>query len=314
MNRILRFYYSLPHDYRLGFITKIINRLTARTVKRVLDRIVPAYFIKTQNNFPSGINKEPRDQKVIVSLTSFPGRINDVWIVIECLLRQSFKPDKIVLWLSKEQFPDYQLPQNLLAQKERGLEINFVKDDLRSHKKYIYAFEDFPDAKVITVDDDLYYDRHLIRNLIELKKRFPNDIATNRAHLITYSVDGSINNYSKWKHNIDYTLPSYNMVQTGGFGTLYNKEDLSISYNNVEIIKLLIPFADDLWLKTQTLLTSKKVVTNNRYNKDPITIKKSQMEKLVNTNVISGGNDSQLRAVLDHFKLGNLETFQKEKN
>lgn len=314
MNRILRFYYSLPHDDRLGIITKIVNRLTARILKRILDRIVPAYFIKTQYQFPSGINKESRDQKVIVSLTSFPGRINDVWIVVECLLRQSYKPDKIILWLSKEQFPDFHLPQSLLDQKYRGLQINFVEDDFRSHKKYLYAFETFPNAKVITVDDDLYYDRHLVRNLIELKERFPSDVVTNRAHQITFGVDGRINSYAKWKHNIDFISPSYYMVQTGGFGTLYSKDDLSFSYNDIEIIKQLIPFADDLWLKTQTLLTSKKIVTNSRYNKDPITVKNSQLEKLVNTNVINGGNDTQFRVVLDYFKLGNLEGFQKELN
>jgi hypothetical protein len=65
-----------------------------------------------------------------------------------------------------------------------------------------------------------------------------------------------------------------------------------------------------LWIKIQSLLKNTQVVTNNRYNKDPISVKSSQLEKLVSINVLRGANDSQLRAVLDHFKMGNLENYK----
>lgn len=314
MNRILNFYFSLPHDKTLGILSKAFNRIMARICKRILDKIVPAYFLKTQHQFPSGVNTSHREQEVVVSLTSFPARIEEVWIVIECLFRQTYKADQIVLWLSKEQFPDKKLPQSLLAQTHRGLDIRFVDEDLRSHKKYIYAFEAFLDAQIITVDDDLYYDHKLIENLINLKKQYPNDVVTNRAHQISFKKSGSIKEYKNWKHNSTRKLPSYFTVQTGGFGTLYEKTDLDESYNDVEIIKNIIPHADDLWLKVQTLLTNKKVATNARYNKDPLTIKSSQIEKLVSKNVIDGGNNQQLTAVLNHFSLGNLEKFKKNKS
>ena len=55
-----------------------------------------------------GRNKlHPRQsgEEVIVSLTTFPARISTVWITIETIFRQEVMPDRIVLWLAKEQFP-----------------------------------------------------------------------------------------------------------------------------------------------------------------------------------------------------------------
>lgn len=84
-----------------------------------------------------GITVKKREQKIIVSLTSFPKRIDTLWITIETLLRQSMKPDEIILWLAEEQFNGIDsLPKALLEQQKRGLTIRFC-DDLRSHKNII---------------------------------------------------------------------------------------------------------------------------------------------------------------------------------
>jgi hypothetical protein len=310
MNKLLYIYFKLPHDKTFGIVSKVINRLVAKIVKRVLDKTVPSYFLKTQRQYPNGLNKEPRNKNVIVSFTSFPGRIQDVWIVVECLFRQTLKADKIILWLSESQFKDVEIPILLQNQIERGLEIRFVKGDLKSHKKYIYALTEFKNDYIITVDDDLYYDQKLIENLIQLKVKHPLSLPTNRAHKITFNKNNEVNLYSKWEHNYHKSTPSILLVPTGGFGTLYEFHQLNESFNNEKLITELIPHADDLWLKIQTLLKNIKVVTNNQYNKDPLTIKSSQLEKLVTKNVIAGGNDVQLRKVLDYFQLNNLEKYK----
>ena len=79
-------------------------------MQKIVDYIEWFYNIPVCNRYkkyPSkryGLNCNKRSQKVIVSLTSYPKRINTVWITIETLLRQSFKPDKIILWLATDQF------------------------------------------------------------------------------------------------------------------------------------------------------------------------------------------------------------------
>lgn len=303
MNFLLRWYYLLPSDTQFGFVGKVLNRISARVTKRILDFIVPQYFLVTQRFHPSGITSEPREKELVVSLTSFPARIQEVWIAVECLLRQSNKPSRIVLWLSEDQFKGKEIPQKLLNQTTRGLEIVFVKGDLRSHKKYFYAFDDNPDAILITVDDDLYYDHKLLKNLLKIHSEYPKAIATNRAHQMVFDRNGTVQAYRNWKHNVANTTPSIFNVQTGGYGTLYHSEDLYSDHKDHALLSKLAPHADDLWLKVQTLLKKKEVVTNNRYNKDPITIGKSQLEKLVNLNVMNDGNDVQLNNLLDHYGL-----------
>ena len=75
------------------------------------------------------------------------------------------------------------------------------------------------------------------------------------------------------------------------------------AFNNKDLIKQIAFHADDLWLKMMCFLNNKKVVTNNKYNKDPITVKSSQIEKLVTFNVLEGGNDEQLNSIVKYFNI-----------
>lgn len=61
--------------------------------------------------------------------------------------------------------------------------------------------------------------------------------------------------------------------------------------------------ADDVWLKMMAYLQGTKIITNKFYNKDFITVSKTQKEKLVSTNVIMGGNDEQLKNILDYYNI-----------
>jgi hypothetical protein len=309
INFIFFIYYRLPHDKSIGLFTKVVNRIFAKIFKFLLDLFIEPIFLKTFNSYSNGLNELPREKKCIVSLTSFPGRIENVWIVIECLLRQSYKPDAIILWLSKHQFNGTSIPDSLLKQQQRGLTIKFVDDDLKSHKKYLYAFDLYPNDYMVTVDDDLYYDEDLIDNLIKMKSKFPNSIATNRCHKMLINNVGEIQKYGRWMHNSTELKPSYILFPTCGFGTLYSRQDFTDSYNNIELIKKLAPFADDIWLKIQTLLANSSIVTNNKYNKDPLTVKSSQIESLVKVNVQAGRNDEQLEAVLIYFNIRNFNYF-----
>ena len=70
-----------------------------------------------------GISEE---SSIIVSLTSFPERINTVWLTIVTLLSQTLKPKKVLLWLAKSQFEGIELPDNLKRLEKYGLEIKSV--------------------------------------------------------------------------------------------------------------------------------------------------------------------------------------------
>lgn len=61
--------------------------------------------------------------KIIVSMTSYPKRIMYVSIVVNELLRQSRIPDEIHLWLAEPEFPEREkeLPIELRNQIDNGI-------------------------------------------------------------------------------------------------------------------------------------------------------------------------------------------------
>lgn len=302
--RLHSWYFALPDFHKAGYAGKAIDKLLGKVLKRVLDVTVPHYYAGTIDRFPLPTSKRSDGGKIICSLTSFPARIHLVWIAIESLFRQTVSPDRIVLWLSEDEFPGGKLPTTFAALQEKGLEVYFRKGNLRAHKKYIFALEQFPDDFVITFDDDLYHDRHSIENLLRLKKEHPDAIVTNRAHKIVLSSDRKrVLPYRKWQHNNSFARPSRSLIATGGCGTLYEKRLLHPDVCNEAKIKALSFYADDIWLKVMAHKQGTLVVTNNCYGKDPIVVGRTQREKLVTTNVLKGGNDQQLEGLMKHYRI-----------
>lgn len=303
MNTIYYLYFLLPNFKNYGLPGKVLHKSLEMILKRIFDRTVPQYLKRTQKNQISGLHQGERVVKYIVSLTSFPARIDQIWISIECILRQTVKPDAIYLWLAEEQFPDKILPKNLTDLQSRGLTIKFCDDDLKAHKKYYYSMLLHKDAYIITVDDDLYYDKHLLGNLFKIHIANPTLIATNRAHKITFTKEKKVDLYKNWEHVTTDSEPSHLIMQTGGCGTLYPPAILKETAFDKKLIKDLCFYADDVWLKVTSILSNTMVVTNRKYNKDHLSISTTQREKLVKTNVITGGNDSQVNNLLQYFDL-----------
>lgn len=101
-------------------------------------------------------------------------------LVIESILRQSVKLDKVVLYLTKSQVPDVEkLSRKLLDCRKRGLEIKLCDDEIRSHTKYFYAMQEFPDDIVITVDDDLFYRSDLVATHLMNAEKYPGCVIAN---------------------------------------------------------------------------------------------------------------------------------------
>lgn len=243
---------------------------------------------------------------VIVSLTSFPARINSVWIIIETLLRQTYKPEKIILWLSESQFESKDgksidaLPKKLVKLQRRGLEIKFG-EDLRSHKKYYNTMKENPDAIVITVDDDTFYPEDLVENLLRTHAKFPNTVCCNIGHLITIE-DGQIAPYIHWGSGADgCDQPSSYLVPIGCEGVLYPPGSLSKEAFNKSNIKELCPYADDLWLKAMATLNGVKAVENGPVSITYANLLSSNKNSLKAINVDQDMNDKQFGNILKRF-------------
>lgn len=302
MNKLYDLYFALPADSTFGVVSKAVNRVAARLIKRRLDKTLPAEYLKNSdtNSKPHDL---PKGTKLIASLTSFPGRINEIWVSIETILRQSIKPDKVVLWLAKDQFPGKVLPESLTKLFDCGLEVHWCDEDLRSHKKYYYALQEFSNDVIILFDDDLYYPKQLIENVLDIHKLNPGCICATRVHKMTFG-DKGLRSYREWNHNYN---PKNNNCKdlffTSGAGTLIPPGVMPESTFTKDVFKDICFLADDVWLNMNAIKAGVKVVSNGKYNKDEITLGKSQNEKLVSQNVLSGGNDTQIKAVIDYLNL-----------
>lgn len=293
---------------------RIINSMKILSSIRLIiaisaNLILPLYFILTSKKHKYILQKKDKnDSLIVVSLTSFPARINRVWLMIETVFRQSVKPDKIVLYLSINQFPNYNsLPKRLLKLQKRGLEIYLKEDDLRSHKKYFYALQDFPYSSIITLDDDIYYNTNIVKDLITLHLKYPNSIICNRAWKIE-TENNVILPYKKWSLLMKETTPRTDIFPTGVGGVLYPPKTLHQEVLNVKIFKEIVLCADDIWLNAMAYINNSKYVKTSNDNILFLPIIYLYNQKLTNINVVNNQNDIQFSAVRNYC----IEFFNKD--
>ncbi|WP_116368061.1 hypothetical protein [Parahaliea mediterranea] len=244
-------------------------------------------------------NSEPHE--LIVSLTSFPGRIEQLHLCIESLLSQSLPPDRVLLWLSLQNFPRRQLPHSLTALCRWGLDIQFRDGDLGPYKKIVYALADYPAALVLTVDDDMLYPPDLVAPLYRAWQARPTVIHCHRGHDMRTDSAGMPLPYEHWQLGGGSSEPSLRVFPTGVGGVLYFPGALHPMATDVTQFQRLCPRADDVWLKAMSLLqgTPCAVVPGEQHWKERfLTIPGSQQRSLKRENWSRrNGNDEKLAAV-----------------
>ena len=208
----------------------------------------------------SGLAAEKRSPQLIVSLTSFPGRIGSVDRTVNTLLQQTLKPDRLVLYLAGSQFPGgtADLPESLLELQGYGLEIRWC-DDLRSYKKLVPALRDFPEDIIVTADDDIYYQSDWLESLYRSFLRDPDCIHTRRACFLKYYNNGLVDIYAHYANG--RCIPYYGNQLMGGAGTLYPPHSLHEDVFDTGQIKTLIPTYDDIYFWAMAVINGKKIVT-----------------------------------------------------
>lgn len=250
---------------------------------------------------------------IVVSLTSFPARIDNVWKVISSLKLQQVKVGKIVLWLSLDQFNTIDiLPQNLQQCQDDRFSIRLVDGDLRSHKKYFYAMQEYSESMVITVDDDIIYHPKTISHLLDVSSKYPQSIAANLTSRIVY--DGNnIRPYIEWgDDNSSYTYK--NLVQIGAGGVLYPPHCLNPMVLNKKVFMELAPRADDLWLNAMARIANTKIIQSPSSILFLPVFQSNKRESLSQGNVSGGGNDVQLNNIRSFFMETQGKDLYKDQN
>ena len=296
-----------PFETIANIVNDSSNRIEALLRQERFERA--AFYLTDQVLHSNGIgitDERLSDNEIIVSLTSFGRRIYDVYLAIESIMQGTLKPNRIILWLSEEEFKKKELPTILKKQQERGLEIKYCKD-IKSYKKIINTLKDFPEASIITIDDDLIYNFDLVENLVQAHKKNPNCIWANRIHEMTYNENGFLKNYLQWKWNSQIgAKDSRNNFFTSGGGTLFPPHSLNDEIFNEDVFMELCPTADDVWLNAMARLQKTEICKS--FTHDPM-----GNDFLVNVNLQADGlssinnapqnnqNDVQIKAVFERY-------------
>ena len=140
------------------------------------------------NIYPDNINALKRqiygiDKKVIVSMTTWKKRIQNIPIVLKSILSQTQQPDKIVVNLAKDEFNNESGIQSdvLKFMKDNNIEINWVDEDTKVYKKIIPTLLKYKNSLILSIDDDFIYPKNMIKDFYQIYKQYPNSpISGNR--------------------------------------------------------------------------------------------------------------------------------------
>jgi hypothetical protein len=234
---------------------------------------------------------------LVVSLTSYAPRLASLHLTLKCLLRQTVKPDAVVLWLAE---PDLDVaPDSLRQMQLHGVRL-MPTEDLKSFKKIIPALKAWPNAFVATADDDVYYRSSWLEELVDGWSGDPHEIVCRRARKIALRPDGAPEPYARWRwrHQEDVSTM---LLPVGMGGVLFPPGVLAKPdvFDEQSFLRLC-PTADDMWLYWMARKAGavvRKVGRQRTYFFWP----RSQDVGLANINRRAGANDQQIRRMVDHF-------------
>ena len=246
------------------------------------------------------------NRQVVVSMTSFPEAIPYAIQAIDSILKGSVLPDKLVLFLTFSQFENNKIPDTLREMSERNpiFEIRDYEKDIRSYRKLIPALIDSPEAVIVTVDDDVAYHKHMLRDLLNLSAKFPTAVLAHRAKRIRLDKP-----YRKWRKYRWYDFlfrkihRSFLNLQTGVGGVLYPPHSLKMNMMDANLFSQIAPSTDDIWFWAAAVANGTEVIpVPFGHNKSAGLNKPKEISlKTINFKGETDRNLSALNAILKYY-------------
>jgi hypothetical protein len=200
-------------------------------------------------------------KQIIVSLTSFPAAIPFALQAIRSILKGTVLPDKVILYLTASQFPDGKIPFELIELKENKLfEVRFYQENIRSYTKLIPALKDFPNDIIVTIDDDILYNKNVLRGLLHLHNRYPEAIVGHRVR--EYKPNAPYRSWKRYKEHrylLKSLKPKFTNIQTGVGGVLYPPNSLDTTMLDSKIFMEMAPTVDDIWFWAAAVAKGTKI-------------------------------------------------------
>lgn len=249
---------------------------------------------------------------IIVSLTSYGVRVEDTLpYALYSLLRQTHMPNRIVVWLDNINWNEEKLPPVLKKLETLGVEFYFV-EDLRSYKKLIPALKMFPDNVIITVDDDLYYNKKTLEWLTNAYENSDkNTVFGTWAYTARISDEGSYLPYSYWKTSAGrVSNGDYSLIGCGGI--LYPPGIFDDEILKKDLFMRMAPTADDIWFwameKRQSISVQLIPGAGRGLHVEVNRIdfwNPNRNGSLYYINEVNGKNDEQFKKIIEYYHFDN---------
>lgn len=239
---------------------------------------------------------------IIVSLTTMPERINNIFPTIYSIINQTISPKMILLCLAVDEFGNKNnIPKELQKLYDFGLTIKWIPKSMRSYNKLIPALIDFPESIIVTCDDDIFYEKTWLNTLYASYKLDAKSIHSLRTRVVEFNKN--MIKYRKMKFSKQNTA-SYKHMQTGVGGVLYPPHSLHSDVFDYTKIASICPTADDIWFWAMAIINSTKIrSTQPQYTNLIYTNIKNELigDTLSRTNVGKGANDVQLDNIMKKY-------------
>ena len=214
------------------------------------------------------LNQEKRETKLIFTLTSFPDRIDSVQYTLRTLFMQSMKPDRVILWLAKDEFEEFEFPESIREFQKVGLEIRYC-DNLFGHKRYYKLVEEQKsDECIVMFDDDILFPKYMVERLYNVWKEHRNCIVCDRGQLLTFDGE-NILNPGRWTTNskIGLIKPSFRILASPGGGCLIPPNALYVDACNPELIQKYAIKTGDIWLMFMAVQNDTPIMRTYQYHR-----------------------------------------------
>lgn len=223
----------------------------SKLMEKVRKTLVGKGFrVKTPRRFVRG------QDRFIVSLTTVSYRIHCVERAIRSILEQTILPDKILLHVSKDAYlmcdgvKEESIPESLKKLQGDRFEIVWV-ENTGPHRKLLPAMKAYPDAWILTIDDDMTYNKRLVESMIDLAANHPPAVISNRSRVICNPGTP----YHSWPllPENGQMVQSFGLLPTGVGAICYPPNCIPEKAFDSAMYCAKTPTCDDIWFRAATM-------------------------------------------------------------
>lgn len=192
------------------------------------------------------LNTDPQAD-FVVSIATYPKRAHLLPAVLEALNQQTQLPQKWILVLTEEEWPEFHLPKYLNKLIYRGLEIVWVKNNSFAVKKLLPVMQKYPDLGVITLDDVIIYHKILVQGLLNNRTENPKSIVGYVGKAMV-KKENQLHMYYREKNAANKKTSSSQVYLIGWGGIYYPAGSLHEKvFNEDEVRRILPGRGSDIW-------------------------------------------------------------------